>query len=174
MSVNLIERLAGGDRKSIGKAPEVAKEALASPHRLPELIAGILGDDPIVRARSAVAVKLVALDRPELVQPFKKQLLKEISVIDQWEVREQFAIILPKLKLSSREINEAVEIFKNYLNYYSSIVRTCAMQALVDLSEIQPGLKDEVRPIIEDLTANGTAAMRARGRKLLKVLARNE
>ncbi len=72
MSGNLIEILAGGDRKSTGKAPEVAKEVLAAPHRLPELIAGILADDPIMRARSAVATKLVALDRPELFSPSKR------------------------------------------------------------------------------------------------------
>ncbi|MCG8607304.1 hypothetical protein MJD09_20270 [bacterium] len=171
----LLEKLAGGDRKSIGRAKEIAYEVLQQPDLLQDLMRGFFVDDPIVRARSAVATKQVVLARPDLIQPYKERLLSQVAQIDQWEVREQFAIIFPKLKLTPRDIDRVIPILKDYLNYYSSIVRTCAMQALVDLAEIQPSFEAEVVPIIKELTETGTAAMRARGRKLLKVLAkRNE
>jgi hypothetical protein len=44
------------------------------------------------------------------------------------------------------------------------------MQALADLAQRDSGLRKRVAPILEFLTANGTPAMRARGRKLLKIL----
>jgi hypothetical protein len=57
-----------------------------------------------------------------------------------------------------------------YLEDQSSIVRTFALQALADLSRNDAGLRSRVREILEESVATGTAAMRARARKLLKKL----
>ncbi len=167
----ILDSLAGGDRKFVGRAREVAGLVVENASLLDDLIAGIWHDDAIVRARSAVALKWVALHLPDILQPHKRKLIDDMSQIDQWEVREQFCILLPHLQLTSDDISKTVSIFKDYLGYYSSIVRTCAMQALVDLCEFEPARRLEVAPLIEELSETGTAAMRARGRKLLKHLA---
>jgi hypothetical protein len=57
-----------------------------------------------------------------------------------------------------------------YLEDQSSIVRTFALQALTDLSRGEAGLRLRVREILEESVATGTAAMKARARKLLKEL----
>jgi hypothetical protein len=44
------------------------------------------------------------------------------------------------------------------------------MQALSDFAQTDFRLRKRVLPILEFLTANGAAAMRARGRKLLPIL----
>jgi hypothetical protein len=49
-------------------------------------------------------------------------------------------------------------------------VKAGAMQALVELTQIEPELREEVLPVVELLTQTGTPAMRARGRNLLKKL----
>ena len=54
-----------------------------------------------------------------------------------------------------------------YLSDPSSIVKTCAMQALADLARQAPELRANELAILQDLTAHGTPAMKARGRKLL-------
>jgi len=46
-------------------------------------------------------------------------------------------------------------------------VKTCAMQALADLTRQGPDLRPALLRQLQQLTVSGTPAMRARGRKLL-------
>lgn len=163
----IIKMLAGGDRRSTGHSEEVAAEVLADDSLFPDLFEGLLSDDAIIRSRAAHALMQIAPTRPDLVRPYKEVLMQDVARIKQWEVREQLCKILPRLGLTRAEIAYAVEIFRGYLNDKSSIVRTCALQALADLTEMEPSLKPEIMPTIEELTQTGTPAMRARGRKLL-------
>ena len=59
-----------------------------------------------------------------------------------------------------------------YLGDRSSIVKTFAMQGLAGLAMQDPEMKPEVVEQIRVLTRTGTAAMKARGRKLLAELER--
>jgi hypothetical protein len=65
-----------------------------------------------------------------------------------------------------------MSILFDYLEDKSSIVKTFAMQALFDFAQTDSRLRKRVLPILEFLTSNGAAAMRARGRKLLPILKR--
>ena len=76
--------------------------------------------------------------------------------------------MLPRLALSRKERAVALDILFDYLRDKSSIVKTFAMQAIWDLPSADPKLKAQIIPLIEELTLVGTAAMRARGRKLLR------
>ncbi len=167
-----LDELSGGDRRSVGRAPEVARWALDQPARLAEIVEGLLGEDVIVRSRCAHVIDAVSKTRPELVEPFKKQLVDDATSIEQWEVREQMCKAIPRLTLSRQEVAAMRAVCMSYLDDRSSIVRACAMQALVDLLRFDPSHEDDVREVIGTLTEMGTAAMRARGRKLLKQLAR--
>jgi len=167
---SILEKLAGGDRKSTGSSEEVSLEVLERPELIEQLFVGIATEDVILRSRCSHALKYISYKKPELLYPYKRQLLEKMARIDQWEVREQFCILFTKLELTRDEASQAFDIFTANLDYYSSIVKTCAMQGLVDLALVQPSLKSDVKPIVQKLTATGTAAMRARGRKLLKVL----
>jgi len=80
------------------------------------------------------------------------------------------AQILPRLQLTPKERDQAASILFDYLEDKSSIVKTFAMQALADLSQQDSHLRKHLVLILEFLTANGTHAMRARGRKLLPLL----
>jgi hypothetical protein len=82
------------------------------------------------------------------------------------------AQILPRLPLTPRERTVAIDIFFDYLKDRSSIVKTHAMQALADFAARDPKLKTKILPLLAELTEIGTAAMRARGRKLLAHLNR--
>lgn len=166
----ILNKLTGGDRRSVGQAAEVAAEVLADEGLMEELFAGLLFDDVILRSRATHALMRVTMQRPELVQPYKERILEEVAPLDQWEVREQICKILPRLNLSARDIGKVLRIYQDYLEDRHSIVKTCAMQGMVDLTLHDPSLIPDIRFLIENLTMTGTAAMRARGRKLLKVL----
>ena len=167
---HLIMKLRGGDRRSIGRVPEVVREVSKKPELAGELVVGILSDDPIIRMRASDALEKVSKDRPALLTPFKKVLLSAATESDQQEVRWHLAQMLPRLELSRQEFQDVVFILRGYLADKSAIVKVCALEALVELAARDHDLILSVRPVIEDACRHGSPAMRSRGRKLLKVL----
>ncbi len=75
--------------------------------------------------------------------------------------------LIPRLRLDARERRFAVALLFDYLEDDSKIVKTNAMQALAELAAGDASLRQKVIPVLEQLTATGSPAMRARGRKLL-------
>jgi hypothetical protein len=163
----LLEKLTGGDRRSIGRSNEIVAEVLAEPGLFGLLFEGLLDADPLVRMRSADAVEKITASHPEYIQPFKPRLLGQVASIEQQEVRWHTAQLIPRLALNAEERSWAVAILESYLADRSSIVKTFAMQALADLAEQDPSLVGTIVPRLEALTREGTPAMRSRGRKLL-------
>ena len=164
----LRDLLRGGDRRSLGRANQVAALVLRDPRHFPELIECMWSDDPVVRMRAADAAEKVTVTKPELLHPHKQELLGLLAEAEQIELRWHLALMVPRLELSARERDRAVAALQRYLEDRSSIVRTCAMQGLADLARQDASLQDVVKRILEESLRTGTAAMKARARKLLK------
>jgi hypothetical protein len=79
--------------------------------------------------------------------------------------------MLPRLELTEKERETAVEILLHYLDDDSRIVKTFSMQALADLAQTDASLRPRVVPLLEELTETGSSAMKSRGRRLLQTLA---
>jgi hypothetical protein len=169
---HILQKLKGGDRRSIGKSGEAVTNVSRNPVLFADLFEGLFDDNPLVRMRAADAVEKITRERPELLQPWKRPLLETVSTVQEKEVRWHVAQMLPRLRLSSGEHEAAVQILMGYLADGSSIVRTFSMQALADLAMRDELLLAKVVPLIERLTQTGTPAMRSRGRKLLKQFGR--
>ena len=60
----IIQKLTGGDLRSIGKAEEVVEDILRNPSLFTEVFDGMLHDDPRVRMRSADALEKVSSKNP--------------------------------------------------------------------------------------------------------------
>ena len=131
-----VAKLSGGDRRSIGRSNEVVADVLADPSLFDLIFDAIASDDPLIGMRAADAVEKITARRPELLRPHKHRLLTELAFIPQQQVRWHVAQMLPRLSLSPLERRQAAEILESYLDDESSIVRTCAMEALADL---EPG-----------------------------------
>jgi hypothetical protein len=168
----LLERLSGGDRRSIGSSNAVVAEVLAEPGLFSVLFEGLLNADPLIRMRCADAVEKITVLHPEYLQPFKPRLLDQVAAIDQQEVRWHAAQMIPRLTLTQEERSRAVSILDGYLSDKSSIVKTFAMQALADLAAQDDSLREKILPKLEALTRQGSPAMQSRGRKLLEKLKR--
>jgi HEAT repeat protein len=163
----LIDKLRGGDRRSLGESAEVVAAVAKTPALFADLFECLFDDDPVVRMRAADAVEKVTREGPQLLQPWKRPLLETVAARKEKEVRWHVAQLLPRLKLSAAEREMAVAILTGYLADESSIVKTFGMQALADLAEQDTSLLDQVVPLIERLSKTGTPAMRSRGRRLL-------
>lgn len=166
----ILKKLAGGDRRSIGRVDEVVAEVLNDPSLFEVVFNGILSDDPITRMRSADAVEKITAKHPEYLQPYKEKLIYQVAEVDQQEVRWHVAQMFPRLELSKEEQAVVVEILLDYLDDKSKIVKTFSMQALADFAQRDASLRRKVIQLLEELTRTGSPAMKSRGRKLLEKL----
>jgi hypothetical protein len=167
---SLLKELSGGDLRSSGRANHIVARVAREPALFRRLFRGLSSLDRIVGMRAADAIEKITVDRPELLLPYKRDLLELAASSGEKEFRWHMALLLPRLKLRVSERAAAMDILHEYLGDGSSIVRTCAMQGLADFACQDVSLIPRVRPLMERLTAIGTAAMRARGRKILKQL----
>ena len=170
----LLVKLTGGDRRSIGRVDEVVDEVLAKSKLFPVIVDGMLHDDPLIQMRCADAVEKISAHHPEWLQPFRGAIIKRIAHVDQQEVRWHVAQILPRLRLSKAERQKAVTILVMYLDDESKILKTCAIQALVELAEHEPTLKPRVTKLVQQQADSGSLAVVARAEKLLQRLMNTE
>jgi hypothetical protein len=169
---DLLVKLAGADRRSVGRVAEVVAAVLREPERLVELFEGMLADDPVLRMRAADAVEKITALHPDWLQPFKRRILREVALIEQPEVRWHVCQFFSRLTLTARERRVVYALLQNYLTAESRIVRTFAMQALADLAEHDKALRAPIVRQLTALTRTGSPAMKSRGRKLLARLRR--
>lgn len=133
----------------------------------PGLIAGLWSADPLVRMRAADVAEKVTRSNREVLGPYKKALLDLMVEVKEKEVRWHLAVMVPRLLLNAKERKLAVSVLNDYLEDDSSIVKTFALQGLADLTRDDPSLRPGVMELLRDAARNGTAAMKARSRKLL-------
>jgi hypothetical protein len=162
--------LQGGDRRSIGKANQIAILVLSEPKRFAELIQCLWDEDPIVRMRAADAAEKITVTRPKLLNPHKQELLGLLAEAEQIELRWHLALMVPRLSLTSPERQRAAASLQRYLEDRSSVVKTFALQGLADLARRDTSLRELAKQTVEESLRTGTAAMKARARKLLKEL----
>jgi hypothetical protein len=170
MMQEVLSKLAGGDRRSIGGSNEVVADVMRDPSLFEPVFNGMLSDDPLIRMRSADAIEKITAKHPEYLQPYKEKLIKQVAKSEQQEVRWHVAQMIPRLDLTKEERAIVLEILDVFLNDKSNIVKTFSMQALADLAEQDINLRVRVIPLLEELTRTGSPAMRSRGRKLLQKL----
>jgi hypothetical protein len=164
---NILALLEGGDRRMIGQSDRVAAMVRDDTKLFSQLMAGLWSEDPLVRMRAADAAEKVTRKHPELLQPYKKELLGLMSDSREQELRWHVAVMVPRLVLNARERQAAVFWLNSYMEDRSSIVKTFALQGLADMAESEPSLQPRVAEILREATRNGTPAMKARSRKLL-------
>jgi len=166
--------LSGGDRRSIGRANEVVTLVLARPERVAELIERLWDSDASVRMRAADALEKISRERIGLLRAYKGELLGLMAETSQQELRWHLAVMIPRMELTPEEYQRAATVLELYLEDRSSIVKTFAMQGLWELARRDATLTTHVVELVRCLTQTGTAAMRARGRKLLAEIDRSQ
>lgn len=167
----ILHRLKGGGRNSLGGSDALAA-SITTARDFRRLIRGVWHEDPVVRMRAADVAEKISRSKPALLLPFKAELLGLLGEERQQEVRWHLAAIVPRLPLTGIERRNSAAAFREYLNDRSSIVRTFALQALFELSQQEPSLRDSTIEFLHAALQSGTPAMKARARKLLKQMER--
>ena len=83
----ILDKLKGGDRRSIGRANEVVVDVLDDPSLFGAVFEGMLSDDPLVRMRAADAIEKITAKHPDYLQPYKEILIEQVARSEQQEVR---------------------------------------------------------------------------------------
>jgi hypothetical protein len=169
--MSVLDKLKGGDPRSLGRANEVVGDVIRDPAQLRPLLDGMLSSDPVVRLRSSSVVERISAKRPDLLQPFVRRLLDESSRIQQGDVQKQVAQVLPRIQLTEDQRRQAESILMSYLNGRSGLARAAATKALTDLALHDPTMRARIGPMLGGLAKTGSAAVAVKGRKLLERLA---
>ena len=167
---NILSKLRGGDRRSIGNVDTVVVAVKKKPGLFKNLVSGLFDPDAIIRMRAADAMEKISAGNPRLLQPYKSKLVGLAQQTHQQELRWHLAQMIPRLDLTPQETNTVTGIFVDYLADDSKIVVTFAMQALSDLATKKGSVSTRVLDALENLTQTGSPAIRARGKKLLPEL----
>ena len=167
----ILQKLRGGDLRSIGRAEEVVQDILRSPSLFGEVFDGMLNDDPLIRMRSADALEKVSSKHPEYPKPYKTRLISEVSKIKQQEVRWHVAQMFSRLEINDRERDRIIKILLSYIDTSESkIVKTFSMQTLADLAKRDEAIRPQIIKILKNLVGTGSPAMKNRGNKLINKL----
>jgi hypothetical protein len=165
---DFLESLAGGDRRSIGRADRVVKK-IDSQNKFDNLFEGLFHDDYVVAMRTADVIEKVTRRHPEFLRPHKKAILKNLNGFSEKEIRWHAAQMVPRLDMNEKELADTLKVLNQWLREEKSeIVKVMSLQALYDLSQKHDGLKPEVEEILEKQFVSGSPSVRARARKLLK------
>jgi hypothetical protein len=151
-----------------GRAFDAAVMVLEEPRLGQQLIECLWDEDESVASRAADALETVVGEHPKVSRPWKEELLGLLVESRAIKLRWHLVLIITQLKLTKPECRRVADVLTGWLDDRSSIVKTCAMQGLAELTQQDKSMKDEVLDLLRDLTRSGTPAMRARGRQLVK------
>ena len=171
MADDIRDLLRGGDRRSLGRVPQVLNRLKASPRLFDRLVAALGDVDPVVRLRAADALEKASLRDASALQKHKRALLRLARSTAQQELRWHLAQMLPRLHLRPSERQAAARTLQSYHTDPSSIVRTFALQSLADLAQGDAVLRPLALRSLRQAVRTGTPAMRARAARLLRELA---
>ena len=165
---NILNKLLGGDLRSIGDAHEVISDILKEPELFGEVFNGMRSDNPLIRMRSADVIEKVSRIHPEYLTSYKEEIIKEISEIEQQEVRWHVALIFSYLSLSAREKEIVYKKLVSWIeNSKSKIVIANSLQALAYIFKKDEKYRLKMIKILEAAIVDGSPAVKARARKLL-------
>jgi len=169
---DILNKLRGGDLRSIGRANEIAQDVEKDPSLLKAVFRGLYDGDPIVRMRSGDVIEKATKNEPDLLSSYTSEVISILTSAEQQEVCWHMAQIAPRLKCTAREENQMIRALKRYLTHKSKIVRVSALDALASIAERNGSILNEVIKMVQIQEKTGSPALQSRARKLLPRLER--
>jgi hypothetical protein len=168
----LLRKLRVGDLRQKGRSETVVAAVLRKPALFGALVDGLREENPALRMRAADAIEKISRSRPDLLASRKRDFLASAATTTQKEVRWHLAQMLPRLPLTASERRRVFEQFISWLDDDSRIVKTFAMQGLVDLAVQDGRYRPRVLAIVRKLVTSGFPSVRSRAKMLLPRLRR--
>ena len=76
MVITLLNKLRGGDLRSIGRSNEIVADIEEKPMLIEEVFPGLYDRDPVLKARAADVIEKATRKNPELLSITKERLLR--------------------------------------------------------------------------------------------------
>jgi hypothetical protein len=169
--VGFREALSGGTRTSVGDADQVIRNLLRSPSGLGEIYKLFLDADPVVAMRASYVAMRVAEQKPESVEPFIKDILKNLDLYTQQEVRWHIPQLLVHANLTKTQKKRAYEVLMEWAETdKSKIVGYYGFQAAADFAETDQALLQDFIPRIRKANKTGAKSIQNRCKKIAKQL----
>ena len=131
------------------------------------LVKALGASDPVVVLRAADAVEKLSRVIPKRMMSHRSTLIRVAAHTTDAAVRWNLIQTLTRLpcpKRSAPGFARRLEVW--YLVDRSAIVRTCALDALVTMAADDARLRPTARRVFDDASRSGSAAVRARARRL--------
>jgi len=140
------------------------------------LISLFTGDDVRITQRAAWIVDACAEMHPSLAEPYLPLLIAQLNKPVHNAVKRNVLRLLQFRRIPEELQGRAVEAcFRLLMSAKEPVaVKAFAMTVLFNISEEEPGLRKELRLVIEDLLPGGSPAIRSRGTKILKQLRKSD
>ena len=168
------ERLAAGPERGLGCAAELAVRAAKDPDLLRELVDALLDERAVVVVRAANALKKVQESEANALHGFAGTLLRAALGCEVAEARWNLWLVLGRTEMTARQRSSVVDALFEALGSASAFERVAAMQALADVSAADPALAPRVRTVLVRALEDGSAAVRARARRLMRQRLRDQ
>jgi hypothetical protein len=149
----------------------VIKALLKSPSGLPEIYQLFLDDDAVVAMRASYVAMRVAEQSPESVKPFASDLIKNLGLYTQQEVRWHIPQLFTHLELTKAQRRKAYEVFMTWAETdKSKIVGYYCLQTAADFAELDESLLQDFIPRIKEANRTGAKSIQNRCKKIAKQL----
>jgi len=167
MRDKLLEKLSGGDLRSIGKADLIVNE-IQSQNDFDILFNCLHSDDRLIVMRAADAVEKITIKHVDYLSGHKEEILAFCKCADNIEFKWHLALLLPRLSFSENEHAYVLETLSSWLldPKESKIVRVNSMQALFELSKQDLTAKEKLDNILNEVEKENVPSLLARIRKI--------
>jgi len=152
---------------------ELWKLAVISDEKVFEQIYSLISsDDPKVAWRSCWIIDNATKDHPEMIVPLIPDIVAHLNITQNGSLKRHFTRILCRHNIPEELLVQVVDrCFKLLSPVEAVAVRANAMQLLFNISQCEPGLKQELASVIENLLEEGgTAGFMNRAEKLVRKL----
>jgi hypothetical protein len=171
--MNIHKELLKEKKHSKEQALKISAFACSSPERFEELMRCFLSNEYRLAQRAAWSVSWAAQNDPQLIKPYIKDLVAQLSRKD-----VHHAVIRNGVRILQQvEIPQPLhgELMNNCFRLIESPLTPAAIKAfslttVFNLSKLYPEIKQELKLIIEERWNDETAAFKTRAKKILKAL----
>jgi len=165
------EKLTGGTKTSVGSADEVIQKLLKNTAGLSVIYDLFLDEDPVVAMRASYVAMKVAEQKPDSVEPFAKDLLKNLNLYTQQEVRWHIPQLLAHLNLTLAQRRKAYEVLMEWSETdKSKIVGYYSLQTAANFAETDDKLLQDFIPRLKKANKLGAKSIQNRCKKIAKQL----
>jgi len=169
--LDILDKLGQGNKIEAHQINEAVEKVMQDLSKFNPVFDSIFSDNALLQLRSPQVIIEVAKSHPDHLQNRKQDIIQNLDNFKTSEIRWYMAILVGMIDLEGDEVAKSLDTLLLWLDQEShKFVKVNCMQGLADIAIAHPELKEEVKIVISEEMEKGSASIKARGRKLLKML----